>query len=249
VSVTRLRDPLARAYLAARWRTEPDASRALQDALADDFAAGVEVVLDRDPFPPSPAGTAASGDGAQGKATAEEVTVTDGRGTPGRVRRALWKPSSARFDLELAREAVLVVTDTWFPGWRAELDGRSVPLLRANGYQRAVAVPRGPHTVTLAYRPASLSRGAWISVSAALVLSLLGAARGRGRGRRAAAPAAGNEVALDGVGPAGGREPREARAGTGRTPLGDDSFTEGSVGYEPASGRPLEAGRGADDRP
>jgi hypothetical protein len=52
----------------------------------------------------------------------------------------------------------LVLNDVWHPWWTAAVDGREVPLLRANVTFRAVEVPAGRHTVEFRFRPFS---GAW----------------------------------------------------------------------------------------
>jgi hypothetical protein len=52
----------------------------------------------------------------------------------------------------------LVLNDVWHPWWYASIDGREVPLLRANVTFRAVAVPAGTHRVVFRFRP---FRGAW----------------------------------------------------------------------------------------
>lgn len=69
----------------------------------------------------------------------------------------------------------LVLTDTWFPGWRARLDGRDVPILRADHAFRAVPLPAGEHRVEFVYRPTSLWIGlvvTGIAAPAVLVLAL-----------------------------------------------------------------------------
>jgi hypothetical protein len=58
----------------------------------------------------------------------------------------------------------LVLTDAWYPGWQATLDGESVPLLRANGAFRAVRVPEGRHSVAFTYRPRCIKWGAALSL-------------------------------------------------------------------------------------
>lgn len=47
----------------------------------------------------------------------------------------------------------IVLSDTWYAGWRAWMDGESVPILHANYLFRAVQVPAGSHLVQFAYRP------------------------------------------------------------------------------------------------
>jgi uncharacterized membrane protein YfhO len=65
-------------------------------------------------------------------------------------------------------DALLVQSDTWYPGWRAWLDGREVPLLRTNDLFRGVAIPSGTHSVVIAYRSTAVTLG--------LILSLVGLA-------------------------------------------------------------------------
>ncbi len=74
---------------------------------------------------------------------------------------------------ETTSTALLVLTDSWFPGWEVEVDGVAQPLLRADYAFRAVVVPAGRHEVSFRYRPASLRLGAGVSLAAlgvALVL-------------------------------------------------------------------------------
>jgi hypothetical protein len=69
----------------------------------------------------------------------------------------------------------LVLTDTWFPGWRVLVDGRERPLLRADYALRAVEVDAGPHEVEFRYQPGSVRAGLWISLAAAAMTAVLGA--------------------------------------------------------------------------
>jgi hypothetical protein len=59
-----------------------------------------------------------------------------------------------------------------FPGWRAAVDGKPVPIERWRGAFQAVEVPPGEHEVEFRYRAPGLAAGAWIS----LVSILLGMA-------------------------------------------------------------------------
>lgn len=64
------------------------------------------------------------------------------------------------------REGILVLSDTFYPGWRATLDGSETPILRANLAFRGVAIPAGVHLVEFLYDPASFRYGSWISLVA-----------------------------------------------------------------------------------
>jgi uncharacterized membrane protein YfhO len=73
--------------------------------------------------------------------------------------------------------AYLVLTDTWFPGWRARVDGRDATLWRADHAFRAVWIPPGKHEVEFRFEPRSLKPGLLVSVlslTAALALLVPG---------------------------------------------------------------------------
>jgi Bacterial membrane protein YfhO len=87
----------------------------------------------------------------------------------------------------------LVLLDTYYPGWRAEVDGRRAPIRPANGAFRAVPVAPGRHIVRFIYGPASVVAGGAISgvaVAVILLCLLLGGSRPPGRGRTTRGPAA-----------------------------------------------------------
>ncbi|MGH2706062.1 MAG: hypothetical protein ACRDJ4_13515 [Actinomycetota bacterium] len=65
---------------------------------------------------------------------------------------------------------VLVLTDVWYRGWRATVDGRGAPVLRVDHTLRGVRVGQGAHRVELEFRPWSLQGG-----GAASILSILSA--------------------------------------------------------------------------
>jgi hypothetical protein len=58
------------------------------------------------------------------------------------------------------RPALLVVLEAFRPGWRARLDGRNVPIWRANVLFRAVSLSAGRHQIEMSYRPLSVIAGA-----------------------------------------------------------------------------------------
>jgi uncharacterized membrane protein YfhO len=60
----------------------------------------------------------------------------------------------------------LVLSDAWYPGWKATLDGNPVPVERANVLFRAIAVPAGTHHIELFFQPTSFRLGAVISLVA-----------------------------------------------------------------------------------
>ena len=68
---------------------------------------------------------------------------------------------------------LLIVSDTFYPGWRSDVDGRPKPILEVLGALRGVALEAGSHTVELRYQPASVRWGAAISLAGLAASGLL----------------------------------------------------------------------------
>jgi len=81
-------------------------------------------------------------------------------------------PDRIIINVALAQPGFLVLTDTYYPGWRATVDGAAAEILAANHAFRAVALDAGEHTVIFEYGPLSFRLGAWITFGASLLLAL-----------------------------------------------------------------------------
>jgi hypothetical protein len=82
----------------------------------------------------------------------------------------LYRASHIEMSVETASAGLLVVSEMDFPGWKAFVDGRPVPVHKVDGLLRGIEVPAGRSKVVMAYRPASVLIGAILSV-----ISVLGA--------------------------------------------------------------------------
>ncbi|MBX7099121.1 MAG: YfhO family protein, partial [Myxococcaceae bacterium] len=72
---------------------------------------------------------------------------------------------------------LLVLGDSYFPGWRALVDGEEVEVSRADGMLRGVRVPAGPHRVRFTYRPRSVQVGGVGTLLGAIAVAALGMRR------------------------------------------------------------------------
>ncbi len=118
---------------------------------------------------------------------AQEIVLPEGAprtasGFAGTSRVAELLPDRVRLDALLSADGFVVLLDAWDPGWRATVDGRPEPVLRANVAFRAVPVPAGRHRVELLYRPAELRAGVALSLLT-LSAAAFAAARSRRRAR------------------------------------------------------------------
>ena len=66
--------------------------------------------------------------------------------------------------------AILVTSDTYYPGWHATIDGAPTRIYQTNYLLRGVAVPSGTHVVRFEFQPRTFYVGAGISVVSLLLL-------------------------------------------------------------------------------
>jgi hypothetical protein len=93
-----------------------------------------------------------------------------------------FQPEHIEIDVETPVPALLVVGETWFPGWQAEVNGARADCVPTNAWMRGVPVPAGKHHVVLRFHSTYLLAGAAISLAAlAAILTLL--VRGSGASR------------------------------------------------------------------
>jgi hypothetical protein len=151
VRVFRVPDPLPRTYVVgeARIVTGRAAYRTLVDP---SFAPGREVLLE------------------EGRPVRRE------RPLAGASRIVELRCDHVALEAEAEGEGWVVLLDAYDPGWRATVNGRGVPLLRANLGFRAVAIGPGRHRIELAYRPPSVAAGLGVSTATLLLVLGLGAA-------------------------------------------------------------------------
>jgi hypothetical protein len=77
-----------------------------------------------------------------------------------------YTPHHVVVDVQVAEPGVLVLSDAWYPGWRATVDGQEAEVLRVNHALRGVYVDGGAHRVRFQFRPLSLYLGAAITCAA-----------------------------------------------------------------------------------
>ena len=68
---------------------------------------------------------------------------------------------------------VLVLADSYFPGWRVFVDGKEQKVLRANYFFRGVGILPGEHLVEFKYDPMAFKYGLGVSLTTASILCLV----------------------------------------------------------------------------
>ncbi|MBN9393198.1 MAG: YfhO family protein [Chloroflexi bacterium] len=117
---------------------------------------------------------------------AETVYLENGRNLNGPTPTTAEQPrlvgqsdNKLEFEADLASEGYLVVSQAFYPGWQAKVDGNSVSYEKADYTFGAVYLPAGKHTITLEFSPLSQTLGAivsgltWLAALLALLLPLV----------------------------------------------------------------------------
>jgi hypothetical protein len=143
-------EALPAAFVVNQARIIQDGDERLNALLDPAFDPRVEVVLSHPPLTPLPP--------ANGGTEEQQLSVLQ------------QEPDRVTIGVNMAQPGYLVVTDTYYPGWQATVDGVPAEILPANHAFRAVTLDKGEHIVVLEYAPLSFRLGGWITAGAALLL-------------------------------------------------------------------------------
>lgn len=111
--------------------------------------------------------------------TSADASNGEGR-TRGTVQVISYRPERVELDVALDQAGYVVLRDSYYPGWRATVDGSDAAVLRADYLFRAVPAPAGQHRVVFQYEPGNLRLGLvlsfWSCMAAVALLALAPAA-------------------------------------------------------------------------
>ncbi len=154
VNLYRNENVLPRAFIPARYEIAADAKTVLEKLTAQNFDPRATVLLEQAPRIPEPSASA-------------------GQTARGHVEIASYASEQVELDVTLETPGVVVLSDTFYPGWRVEVDGAPAEILRADYILRGVALGAGSHRVRFYYAPDAVRWGAWISGVSAGILGLI----------------------------------------------------------------------------
>jgi hypothetical protein len=103
-----------------------------------------------------------------------EATVTATQRVGARVLASTFETHRVIVEAETPANSVVVISQTWYPAWKARMDGLPVRVWRANYAFQAVQLPPGRHRIELYYRDDLFVLGAWISALGLATCAALG---------------------------------------------------------------------------
>ncbi len=92
--------------------------------------------------------------------------VTVSNQTTAKILNSKFGTQKVDIEVEAVAPALVVVAQTYYHNWRAEIDGQPTTLLRANVAFQAVQIPAGQHHLHLFYEDRAFQIGATISIAA-----------------------------------------------------------------------------------
>lgn len=150
VTVLENKEVLPRAFMVYDWDVEKDENKAIASLLKIDFPLGKKIIFEEPVL--------------MNKST-EAVN--------NKVEVLGYKENESTYSVESAKKGFLFVSDTYYPGWKAYVDGIETKILKADFAFRAIEVSKGKHTIEMIYSPDSFFNGLKISGISGIV-GLLG---------------------------------------------------------------------------
>jgi hypothetical protein len=134
-------DVLPRAYLVANWQWQPGVSATVMTMQAKDFVVGETAVFISNPV--------------------RENHFS--KQQPGTANITHDEPERVVVQTNSRTDVVLVLSDAYYPGWLATIDGEATAVYQTNAYFRGIILPAGQHEVIFTFAPDSLRIGRLLS--------------------------------------------------------------------------------------
>jgi len=131
---------LPRAYFAPRYIVEKDRQKIMDHLLDSNFDLHNTIILE-DKL-------------EEFHETSEDISM---------VKITKYESSVVDISVDAKQKGFLFLSDTYYPGWKAFIDGKETKIYRAHYSFRSVLVPSGTHTVRFVYDPLSFKIAITIS--------------------------------------------------------------------------------------
>jgi hypothetical protein len=145
---------LPRAFLVNSYVVESNPQKILDAMFSPNFNLRNEIVLEQNPDVKL---------GGQGTATIKN-----------------YSPDKISIETNSTGNNFLFLSDSYYPGWQAYVDGKETQIYRADFAFRAIVVPGGKHNVEFNYNPLSFNSGTLAAILGLLIIIMLAIVSKRG---------------------------------------------------------------------
>ena len=94
-------------------------------------------------------------------------------GTVGTAEIVEYSPDRIDMNVKADGDALLFLSEIYYPGWKAYVDGLETKIYRADYLFRSIAVKRGEHSISFIYDPLSFRLGRYISLGALVLCGIM----------------------------------------------------------------------------
>jgi len=127
-------------FLVGEYRIIKNSKQILKTLFSENFNLRREIILEDDP----------------------KIVKTNGN--IGDAKIINYQPNNIEVSVNSRSDALLFLADSYINGWKASIDGKNVPILRANYTFRAIVINRGEHSVKFWYDPWSFKLGVYLAI-------------------------------------------------------------------------------------
>jgi len=145
------KDFYPRAFVVGEYKVINEPNKIIETMFNNNFDLKKEIVLEKNP------------------------SINQSRDIKGDVKITKYFPNLIEMEVITDKNAMLFLSDSYYPGWNATVDNKKSEILRADYTFRAVSVPTGKHTVRFVYNPQSFRLGIYAALAgiALIILSIL----------------------------------------------------------------------------
>jgi len=91
----------------------------------------------------------------------------------GEVSNVELRDREIRATVTMEEEGFLIISDLYYPGWVAQVNGKRAPILRANYIMRGIRLSPGRHDIHLTFEPEVIRKGVKIASAGGVILLML----------------------------------------------------------------------------
>lgn len=103
----------------------------------------------------------------------EDVDISKDQKDRGTAQITSDENTQVKIETDLKVKSLVTLSDSYYPGWKAYIDGQETKIFPTNVNSRSVIVPAGKHEIIYKFESPTLKAGGLITVSAISLIILI----------------------------------------------------------------------------